>query len=152
MVPMPLLNMVSSCGFWSTCVNPLGPDARETQSEVPVHTTGAWKPPMPLSRFLLHALNPIQETLAGCAVLSRVPAPPAPLPAFRCSFLPHVTKGAVLLAQEAGQKVLVKLLALYGPCLTLNLPLRNCLAHHAARPQVSCTWAVQSSVLTEAGV
>lgn len=65
MVLVPLPNMISSCGFWSSCVNHLGPDARETQSEAPVHTTGAWKPPVLLSRFLPQALNLTRETVSA---------------------------------------------------------------------------------------
>lgn len=153
MVPVPLPNTISSCGYWSSCVNALGPDARETQSEAPVHTTGAWKPPGLLNKFLLHELYLARETLSGCAVQPWVPAPLAPLPAFRCSLLPHTREAAILFAQEAGQQVLVKLLALRGLHLTLNLHLRNAPSDTVLlSPCACCTWGMQSAGLTETGV
>lgn len=82
-----------------------------------------------------------------------VPAPVAPLPAFRGSFLPHPSEGAVLFAQEAGQPVLVKLLALDGLHLTLTLPWRNSPWRTVLLgPRACCTWELRGAVFTETGV
>ena len=145
-VPVPLPNTISSCGFWFSRVNPCGPDARETRScshDRCLETASA-------AEWIAAArARSSAGTLTSCAVL---PAPQHLQP--RCSLsggrfcLTPVRELFRLLRRAAG--VLVKLLAFHRLRSTLNFP--NNFPSRTVLLGACRTLRMQGAVLTETRV
>lgn len=142
--------MIRSCGFWSSCVNPLGARCQGNAVRSSFHGTGAWKPPAPPSRFPMCALSLTWE-----ASLAVVGGPGSQRLLLHClpsgaRFCLTPERGLFCLLRKQDSKSWLQPLALH---LTLNLHLRSSAWRiMLLSPRACCPWGMQRAVLTETGV